>query len=150
MRIPQVAALVAIFATVLVFLMALYNMPLDVTMVLLFVLGLVISIIMTYLFFNTAKTHSILVNNVVWGLNAQRRKNNIEIDWHEYDQEKISDLKRANTKISDLAEQIVDEHKPVLLWNVLPLTKQNVIKLGGALAASLFTTVLRVALSDKE
>ena len=48
---------------------------------------------------------------------------------------KIKILLKANEKISDLAEKIVDLRRPVLLWHVLPLTKENVIKLGGALAA---------------
>ena len=40
----------------------------------------------------------------------------------------------------------VEEHKPILLWHVFPLLRGVVIKLGGALVASLFTTVLRVKL----
>ena len=155
----EVGGIISIFATAMVFSMALVNVPFNVSMVLLIALGSIMAALMTYVFFNTAKTHNILVKKVVLGLNAQRRKNNVEIDWLEVCSSegdlkpdaaaKIRDLRSANSKIVDLAEKIVDEHKPVLLWHVLPLTKENVIELGGALAASLFTTVLRMALASR-
>ncbi|GMI40932.1 hypothetical protein TrCOL_g5627 [Triparma columacea] len=147
----EIATLIAIFASSLVFAMVLADFPFSVGMVLLFGYGTVTTVIITRVFYSIALTHSILVKRVVRGLHTQRRKNNVEIDYLETlakdcDEEYLKDLKRANTKISDLCEELVDQHMPRKLWKVLPLNTDNIIKLAGALAASLFTTVLRFAL----
>ncbi|GMH58157.1 hypothetical protein TrRE_jg3219 [Triparma retinervis] len=156
----EVASLVAIFSSALVFAMSILDVKLNVGMATLLGMGTVITAVMTYIFYKTSKAHSILVKNVVRGLTAQRRRNNIEVDYIETmakskgsaisagDAETINELNKATKMIHDLCEEIVDEHAPVKLWNILPLTKDNILKLAGALAASLFTTGLRLALKS--
>eukprot|EP00520_Triparma_pacifica_P014671 CAMPEP_0118637956 /NCGR_PEP_ID=MMETSP0785-20121206/3428_1 /TAXON_ID=91992 /ORGANISM="Bolidomonas pacifica, Strain CCMP 1866" /LENGTH=650 /DNA_ID=CAMNT_0006529175 /DNA_START=51 /DNA_END=2000 /DNA_ORIENTATION=+ len=150
----QVSSIIAIFASALVFALAIMDVSFLVAMALLFLIGTEVTIIMTYVFYNTAKTHTILVNSVNRGLHAQIRKNVIEIDFLETLAKtrgadraaEIEELSKANMMIHHLIIEIKDEHRPLKLWGFLPLTKDNIIKLAGALAASLFTTALRVAL----
>jgi len=87
-------SLVAILASALVFGMSFLNVDFNVGTALLFRLGCVITCSMTCVFYNIAKTHSILVSDVVPGLNFQKRKNNIELNFqdqlaHGGDEEKI-------------------------------------------------------------
>ncbi|GMH53697.1 hypothetical protein TrRE_jg10589, partial [Triparma retinervis] len=79
----EIATLIAIFATTLVFAMAILDFPFSVAMCLLFGYGAVTTVIITHVFYSIAKTHSILVKRVVRGLHTQRRKNNVEIDYLE-------------------------------------------------------------------
>mmetsp|Transcript_9964 Transcript_9964/g.20326 ORF Transcript_9964/g.20326 Transcript_9964/m.20326 type:complete len:650 (-) Transcript_9964:20-1969(-) len=148
----EFASFIAICSCVLVFSMTIMDVEFNVSMGLLFVMGSVITVAMTYVFFNASNLYSVLVLNIVRGLNAHQRKNCIEIDYLQtisiQRTEDMTNLKKANEKIGRLISEIVDEHHPVKLWKCLPLTKDNVIKLAGALVASLFTTVLRMALKS--
>jgi len=48
-----------------------------------------------------------------------------------------------------LSEKIMDEHKPLMLLGLQPLTRENVVKGGAAISAALLTTVLRQALAER-
>ncbi|GMH84263.1 hypothetical protein TrVE_jg7720 [Triparma verrucosa] len=147
----EMMTLIAILACIAVFSISLLNLPISGPLVLLWLIGATITAAMAFVFHFTAKTHSILTKDIVKGLRAQRRLNNIHYELQQNDEELglAADLQKANSLIDDLCQAIIDEHDPVKLWGVLPLTKENTIKMAGAMAASLFTTVLRIAMTSK-
>ena len=67
----------------------------------------------------------------------------------EISDERVAQLEAASRSIDSLSEKIMDVHKPLMLLGVLPLTRDNLVKGGGALVAAMFTTVLRQALSGR-
>ena len=57
--------------------------------------------------------------------------------------EEREELKKCSAAIDSLAEEIQDRHTPIKLLGKLRLSKSNMIKLAGAMAAGIFTTILR-------
>jgi hypothetical protein len=147
----EMMTLIAILACIGVFSISLLNLPISGPLVLLWLIGTIITAAMAFVFHSTANSHKILTKDVVKCLRAQRRLNNIHYEVQQNDEELglAADLQKANLLIDDLCQAIIDEHDPVKLWGILPLTKDNTIKMAGAMAASLFTTVLRIALTSK-
>ena len=151
MKAFEMMTLIAILACIAVFSISLLNLPIFGPLVLLWLIGATITAAMAYVFHFTAKTHNIITKDVVKGLRAQRRLNNVRYELQQNDEEweQAADLQKANSLIDDLCQAIIDENDPVKLWGVLPLTKENTLKMAGAMAASLFTTVLRIAMTSK-
>ncbi|GMI42838.1 hypothetical protein TrCOL_g4920 [Triparma columacea] len=147
----EMMTLIAILACIGVFSISLLNLPISGPLVLLWLIGTIITAAMAFVFHSTANTHKILTKDVVKCLRAQRRLNNIHYEVQQNDEELglAADLQKANLLLDDLCQAIIDEHDPVKLWGILPLTKENTIKMAGAMAASLFTTVLRIAMTSK-
>jgi hypothetical protein len=59
---------------------------------------------------------------------------------------KAAELRRANQALELFVREIKNSHRSLIIFGVLPLTKQNLAKLGAAIGAALFTTVLRQAI----
>ena len=59
---------------------------------------------------------------------------------------RMEELRLANEALQQMWERIEDTHRPVKMFRLLPLTKLNLAKLGAAVAAGLFTTVMRSAI----
>ena len=57
--------------------------------------------------------------------------------------EEREELKKCSAAIDSLDEEIQDRHTPMKLLGKLRLSKTNMIKLAGAMAAGIFTTILR-------
>jgi hypothetical protein len=63
----------------------------------------------------------------------------------------VQDLKKlieANEDLELVIEEIEETFPPILAFGVVPLSSQNVAKIGGGALAALFTSVIRVALED--
>jgi len=111
----------------------------------LFLFGLFILIAMTRVFITVADCHKAVTKGISKGCNAQRHSNTKNLRLAVTEREKTQ-LRDANELLRTLSQRI-DDKPPLLLFFVIPLTKENVVKLGGCVAASLFATVLRAFLS---
>ncbi|GMH46678.1 hypothetical protein TrRE_jg8158 [Triparma retinervis] len=61
--------------------------------------------------------------------------------------EEVKEMRAANEAIDIMIQEIVANHDSIKLYGVIPLTTEHVIKGGGAIAAGIFTTVLRSAMN---
>ena len=56
-------------------------------------------------------------------------------------------MRDANGFIAVLVERIEEEHKPLIIFGFLPLTKQNVVKTGVAIGAAIGAALFNAAAS---
>mmetsp|Transcript_1566 Transcript_1566/g.2759 ORF Transcript_1566/g.2759 Transcript_1566/m.2759 type:complete len:597 (+) Transcript_1566:198-1988(+) len=101
--------------------------------------------------FNIVKVDELLTKRLTQYLRHQRRMNeNIlreDFTVKQLSPEDSSRLVRACGSLNALIEEIEDTHKNILLLGKLGLNKGNMVKLTGAMAAGIFTTIMRSAIN---
>ncbi|GMI37014.1 hypothetical protein TrCOL_g7833 [Triparma columacea] len=97
--------------------------------------------------FNVVKIDELLDVRLQRYLRHQRRLNEkiLRLGEKHHSSEDAVKLRRVCEEINSLIEEIQDTHKTIKLLGKIPLNKTNMVRLAGAMAAGIFTTILRSA-----
>jgi hypothetical protein len=146
--------MICVASVVAVFVGSVMELEIDTWNVLLFVMGGGVLIVSMRVFLLIVVMHGRLGATMMKMLRHQRRLNNDAIERLEkmeaapqVAEARVQVLMAANKKILRLLEVIADVHRPLVLFGAVPLTKENVVKASVAMAAALFTTVLRTSIN---
>jgi hypothetical protein len=143
--------MICVASVVAVFVGSVIELEIDAWNVMLFVMGGGVLIVSMRVFMLIVVMHGRLGATTVKMLWHQRRLNEEAIERLEHlatlDEAKIRSLLIASKKIDRLREAISIVHRPLVLFGAVPLTKENVVKASVAMAAALFTTVLRTSIN---
>ena len=100
----------------------------------------------TGVFVLIADSHKFLTKEVVKGLREQIHQNTLLLSDDRKDFVNDTRLQRANDLLISLSFKIQNK-APIRLYEKLPLTSENIFKLMGCLALSLFATAMRALIS---
>jgi len=138
----EVAGVICVVATMGVLTSSLFGVGVEEWNSLLFIFGLVVLITMTRIFVILADGHKFITTGVVKGLHMQQLYNANLLVKKDLSENAASQLEKANTLLACFANTIKDTPKMKLFFKI-PLTNENIFKLGGCVAASLGATLLR-------
>lgn len=148
----EILSIVSMISTGIAFLSSVMDVEMSVVVVLLLMFGTSTLVCFMFVLTKLASIDSLLSSRMVKLLRHQRRlnveavaKNSRGTD-RAVSAEREEEMGRANAAIQEFWEKVEDTHVPQKLFGVLPLTRLTLAKLGGAIAAALFTTVLRSAI----
>jgi hypothetical protein len=151
----EIMSIVCVASVAIVFVgLTLLDVDIQAWRVMLFLQGILTLVVMLVFFFRIVVMHSKLGKLMVILIRHQRRLNEVAVEEDECEDEKqvseeqIRHFKAANKALDRFVERILDTHMPQKLLGILPMTHENMVKLGAAIGAALFTTVLRKALSQ--
>ena len=92
-----------------------------------------------------AKVHDGLHKDLVKALHYQKRQNTRQMREEKVGKERSEELVAVNERIDCLVEEILETRTQVKLLGLLPLTKENVVKVSAATFTTLFATALRTS-----
>ena len=133
-------------ATIGVLISSLFGSKVTVWNSVLFMFGSLVLLALTRIFVIIAVSYKFITKGVVRGLHLQIHYNCLSKSDDGLDKDRDFKLEQTNILLTSLATAIF-EKAPMRLFGKIPLTSENVFKLGGAVLASLFTTVLRAFLA---
>ncbi|GMI36333.1 hypothetical protein TeGR_g2771 [Tetraparma gracilis] len=151
----EVLSVLCIVCAGSVFVGSLLEVEVDVWNVLLLLMGFVSLPVMVRVFLLIIGVDSKLFRGLKKGLRHQKRMNETMIIHDRarggrglLSDETIRDMREANEAIDVMCAEIDDTHRTPKLFGLLPLTRDNLVKMSGAIAAGLFTTILRQAMPN--
>ncbi|GMH81381.1 hypothetical protein TL16_g08912 [Triparma laevis f. inornata] len=141
---------VCVASVVVIFIASVFDSEIDVWNSYLCAFSILVWPLVLIILFNIVKTNELLTVRLKQYLRHQRRMNEktargMDVEG-QLSVEDRAQLKRASGEIDALVEEIEDTHKTIRFLGKLPLNKSNMLKVAGAMAAGIFTTIMRSAI----